>query len=304
MPIDYTPPVQNPAVYVYQMKGYSSSNKFLIASENANNPISVYEMELDSNTTNNVINDFDEKPEESTTTNIQTNSQSDSLKNDRAKDESSNANGIDKTIITGGTEYQLDKEFNPQAIWGPIASRLIPDTKHTLAKVVSRNISNMSKSEYEKMREFMEYIATHPESKARVFELTGFNDRDLEFAEPYFKKYNTRKFFSKLVEIALSTSSHGKVSKQVSGLVQFIFETQEINGQPVSDEFKFLFLRGLPNLAESGWQQFATDCQNKNGVCTSEYKAFLDLNEDKALNDQDLQLAQSSLNWLKAKGLY
>ncbi len=201
--------------------------------------------------------------------------------------------------LTGTANYSLDAIFNPKAIWGPIGGRMLPSTKKSLSKVLSRNISDLSEAEYEDLRYLIEYIATNPQSKQRVFELTGFNDNDLAFAEKYFRRYDSRRMFSKLVEFALATSSNGKVSKQVSGLVQFIFETGEINGRKVSHEYKYKLLRGIPELLSPVWAQVASDCNQQSGLCQSGNNVFLDLNEDRAVNSDDVKIALSSLDWLR-----
>jgi hypothetical protein len=203
--------------------------------------------------------------------------------------------------LSGNASFNVDEVFNAKAIWGPIGGRMVPSTKKTLSKIMSQNIRNMSEEDYEQLRYLIEYIATHPESKQHVFDLTGFNDNDLAFAEKYFRKYESRKMFSKLVEFALSTSSNGKVSKQVSGLVQFIFETGEINGQKVPDSFKFQLLRGIPELLEPVWQQVASDCNVNGGLCSESNKTSLDLNADQKVDAVDIQIANSSLDWLRSQ---
>lgn len=206
------------------------------------------------------------------------------------------------SVLSGNAEIDFDAQvFNAKAVWGPISGRLIPSTKKTLSEVMSQNIADLSRDEYEQLRYLIEYIATHPESKARVFELTGFNDNDLAFAEKYFRRYSSRKMFSKLVEFALKTSSNGKVSKQIGGLAQFIFETGEINGEKVPNEFKFKLLRGIPQLLFPIWQQASIDCPAQTGICTSEAKAFLDLNADNQVDDSDIKIAYSSLDWLNSQ---
>ncbi len=207
----------------------------------------------------------------------------------------------DSTYLEGNAELDFDKMFNAKAVWGPISGRLIPETKRTLSEIMSRNIANLSREDYEQLRYLIEYIATHPESKQRVFELTGFNDNDLAFAEKYFRKYNSRKMFSKLVEFALKTSSNGKVSKQIGGLVQFIFETGQINGQNIADEYKFQLLRGFPELLSPIWEQAAAECPTQTRICQGENKTFLDLNADNKTDDSDFQTAFSSLEWLSSQ---
>jgi hypothetical protein len=205
------------------------------------------------------------------------------------------------TALSGSASYDVDKVFNAKVLWGPIGARLVPSTKKTFSKLLSRNIADLSEAEYEQLRYLIEYIATNPASKQRVFDLTGFNDGDLAFAEKYFRKYESRGLFSKLVEFALATSSNGKVSKQVSGIVQFVFETGEINGNKVADDFKYKLLRGIPDLVQPIWQQVSTDCQSGSGLCSPENQTFLDLNVDNKVDSTDLETANSSFEWLKSK---
>lgn len=207
-------------------------------------------------------------------------------------------------LLSGQASIQSEPIFNPQAVWGPVKARLIPDTKRTLARVFSNNISNLSETEYNQLRSLIEYIATNPQSKARVFELTGFNDSDLEMAEKYFSKYKGRKFFAKLVNIALSTSSNGKVSQQIGGLLQFIFETGQVNGLAVGDEYKYKLMAGIPSLSNDIWTKVSSDCQSGGELCTDKYKEFLDLKADGKIDNQDVEAATSSLKWLQEQGAY
>lgn len=206
--------------------------------------------------------------------------------------------------LSGEANIKSEPVFNPQAVWGPVKARLIPDTKRTLARIFSNNISNLSETEYNQLRSLIEYIATNPQSKARVFELTGFNDNDLALAEKYFGKYKGRKLFSKLVNIALSTSSDGKVSQQIGGLLQFIFETGEVAGLAVGDEYKYKLMAGIPSLTTDIWNKASADCSSGGEVCSDKYKQFLDLTSDSKIDNQDIEVAKSSLAWLQQEGAY
>lgn len=219
-----------------------------------------------------------------------------------AQDETTQQNNTNEIVsLNGNANFDFESIFNPKTLWGPVGARLIPNTKHTLAKVFSRNISDLSEGEYNQLRYLIEYIATNPASKARVFELTGFNDKDLAFAQKYFQKYESRFMFSKLVKFALDVSSDGRVSKQIGGILQFIFETDAINGQQVADEYKYKLLRGIPNLVEPIWEQASNDCNSQVGLCSDQYKDFLDLNADNKIDKSDIELAKSSLQWIKDK---
>jgi hypothetical protein len=203
--------------------------------------------------------------------------------------------------LKGQAEVAQVKDFNPKAIWGPVSGRMIPETKKTLAKIMSSNIRDLSEDEYAQFRYLIEYILTNPASRDRVFELTGFQEKDLLFAEKYFRRYDGRRLFSKLVEIALATSSNGNVSRQVGGMLQFMFETEEINGEKVPDGYKYKFMRGIPNLEESIWTQVGQDCQNGGGLCTDANKAFLDLNDDGKVDAGDVEIGLKSIQWLKSQ---
>ncbi|MDJ0625345.1 MAG: hypothetical protein QNJ31_03140 [Candidatus Caenarcaniphilales bacterium] len=200
--------------------------------------------------------------------------------------------------LTASIESDLKQNFTAQAIWGPVEARLIPETKRTLSKVISNNIADLTEQEYLHVRELLIYVLSNPESKQRVFELTGFEEKDIAFAEKYFRKFKRKFFFTKLVEIALATSSNGNVSKQIGGLIQFIFETAELNNERIPDQYKFKFIRGIPELIQPIWNEIAEDCALNPTRCTQNYTPFMDLNQDQKIDEKDVKIAIDSMNWL------
>ncbi|HEY9886490.1 MAG TPA: hypothetical protein V6C96_04440, partial [Vampirovibrionales bacterium] len=202
--------------------------------------------------------------------------------------------------LKGSIETQEYLGFNSQAIWGPIEARLIPETKRTVGKLFSRNIGDLSKSEYEQMRFFIEYVLSHEDSKQRIFELTGFEDKDIAFAEKYFRRYEHKFLFSKLVGFALATSSNGKVSRQIGGLFHFAFETESLNGQEITDEYKYKFLKGFPEIIEPLWLSLLEECKLNPESCKDANLAKLDLDNDAEITQNDVDIALESINWLRS----
>ncbi len=210
---------------------------------------------------------------------------------------------IEENIDAINVSVESSLEFNPKAIWGPIKARLIPDTKHTFARIVSNNISNMSAKDYRYAHDLTEYLMENEEARERVFELTGFNERDLKVARKYFDKYGKGRFTaSKATNFALKTSSHGKVSKQIGGLYQFLFELSEVNNQVIGDSLKFAMIKGTTVYLRNIWSELYADCNDEEpNMCTEKTKKFLDLNDDTIIDQIDIDIAMKSLDYTEKK---
>ena len=207
----------------------------------------------------------------------------------------------DITVIRGAVESE--EEFNPKGVWGPIKARLIPDTKRTLAKLVSADVSQMSSREYRFCKDLAEYLMNNENSKQRVFELTGFDDKDLEVAHKYFKKYSKMKgVAAKGLKLALSTSSNGKVSKQIGGLTQFLFELSEVDGKPIPEELRYRLFHGLTPYLREIWQKLPEDCLSEDPqMCKDKKKEYLDLDEDGDIDEKDAEIGLKSVDFVEEK---
>ncbi len=213
---------------------------------------------------------------------------------------SSPAVSQEELTVLSSTASVDTANIGPQAIWGPVKSRLIPSTKKTLSKVFSSNVSDLTVSEYKQLRRIIEYLTKNPESRARAFELTGFNDGDLDFAEKFLNSYDSRGAFAKLVGFALRVSSDGKVSKQIGGFIQFSYEIAEIKGEPAPAELRNKLLRNFPNLLRPIWEEIAANCPTNTNLCSNpELLTNLDLNSDGSINQTDGQLGLLALTALE-----
>lgn len=207
----------------------------------------------------------------------------------------------DITVIRGTVESE--EEFSPKGVWGPIKARLIPDTKRTLAKLVSADVSQMSSREYRFCKDLAEYLMNNENSKQRVFELTGFDDKDLEVAHKYFKKYSKMKgVAAKGLKLALSTSSNGKVSKQIGGLTQFLFELSEVDGKPIPEELRYRLFHGLTPYLREIWQKMPEDCLSEDPqMCKDKKKEYLDLDQDGDIDEKDAEIGLKSVDFVEKK---
>ncbi|MDX1918804.1 MAG: hypothetical protein SFT81_06680 [Candidatus Caenarcaniphilales bacterium] len=232
----------------------------------------------------------------------------DELPTDNAQKSSDKPSEIEEESSDGipvlRTSVEDKSSFNSKAIWGPIKARMIPSSKKRLAVAVSDTIRGLSEAEYRNLRYYIEYMARNPASRERVFELTGFSEKDLLFAEKYFRRYESRGLFAKLLEIALSTSSDGNVSRQIGGLVQFIFEVSEIEGKTVNENERYKLVRLMPPVVRPIWGDLASKCPEDKEICMrGSSTPYLDLNDDDIVNFEDIKIARSSLSLISQSPL-
>lgn len=192
-------------------------------------------------------------------------------------------------------------EFNRKVLWGMLRSRLIPSTKHTLAKVMSYNIKRLSRTEYTDLRYMINYIAKDDKLKNRMFELTGFEQKDLDFARKYFLKYRTKGLFSRLIKVSMDTSSNGRVARQIGGLTQFILEVDKVNGVTIPLEYKLKLLGNIPRVVDNTWQRVEQRCIKKNYTqcIVVENINHVDFDNSKTFTQQDMNIVQDELKWLR-----
>lgn len=204
---------------------------------------------------------------------------------------------IPKFVLKAETDVDL-LPFSDKAIWGPIQLRMLPNTKSLLSQVISKTIKNLSRQEYDELRRVIEVIYHDETLKQRMFELTGFKQKDLDFARKYFLRYRTKFLFARVVRVALATSSNGKVSRQVGGLIQFIFELHEVDGKVIPLDLKVKLLGSLPFTINYPWEDIQDDCYMA-GCTRFADERKLDLNFDGDVNEHDVDIAMESIYFLK-----
>jgi hypothetical protein len=197
--------------------------------------------------------------------------------------------------ITGG----IAQELTSKAMWGPVQAGLINDPKHTFAEIFYENVKALNKSEFRQLKGALDYIFSNPVSRKRFMELTEISEQDIEYARQNLDR--SQFVFCKLMKLALSTSTQRRVSKQVGGLIQFIEETEQVNGALFNESFKFKILRGIPQQSELAWQRLQQQCGPGAQNCTSAYSQLVDLNNDGKLDTLDFELASKSLESFKSK---
>ncbi|MDX1920719.1 MAG: hypothetical protein SFU25_08320 [Candidatus Caenarcaniphilales bacterium] len=194
---------------------------------------------------------------------------------------------------------QAQSEFNSRAIWGPIQAGLVHDPKQTFGNLFSDNVGNLSKSEFKQLKKVLDFIVSNPSSRQRFVELTQISEEDLDYAR---ENLDRSKFvFTKLLKLAITTSTQRRVSTQIGGLMQFIEETKELNGTVISEEYKFKLIRGIPETAELAWSTILDKCSANLQECKARYVPLMDMNGDGNLDATDVALANASIQQLKAR---
>lgn len=194
---------------------------------------------------------------------------------------------------------QAQSEFNSRAIWGPIQAGLVHDPKHTFADIFSNNVGDLSKKEFKQLKDVLDFILSTPNCRKRFVELTQISEEDLDHAS---KNLDRNKFvFTKLVKLAISTSTQRRVSTQIGGLLQFIEETSELNGSVIPEDYKFKLIRGIPETAEVSWASVLDKCTVNPQECKAKYLPLMDMNKDGVLDQTDVALANNSIQLLKSR---
>lgn len=196
---------------------------------------------------------------------------------------------------------EVNNAIKERAMYRVVQARQIIDTKKTISELMHKNLKHLSDDEYNRLREMVNYVYHSPKLKARLFELTGLEQKDMEFAKKYFVKYKSKRLFARLIKTSIQTSSNGRVSRQIGGLIQFVMEIEEVNGRKVGMNYKVKLLAGLPAMVKANWNMLAINYkknQSVNYIFSDTHQntlKLLDINEDGVYNKEDIDLARSLL---------